>query len=93
MRNVTEYLDSERWEGKSGGYGVQDGDPFVTVTRGSFSNVVGLPIERLETLIQQVLLVVRIESIIPATLWDGEATTVQSERRISITGVITWHLA
>jgi septum formation protein len=46
------YLDSERWEGKSGGYGVQDEDPFVTVTRGSFSNVVGLPIERLEILVQ-----------------------------------------
>ena len=32
--------------------GVQDGDPFVTVIRGSFSNVVGLPIERLEILVQ-----------------------------------------
>jgi septum formation protein len=46
------YLDSERWQGKSGGYGVQDGDPFVTVIRGSFSNVVGLPMERLEILVQ-----------------------------------------
>jgi septum formation protein len=46
------YLDSERWQEKSGGYGVQDGDPFVTVIRGSFSNVVGLPIERLEILVQ-----------------------------------------
>ena len=41
------YLDSGRWEGKSGGYGVQDRDPFVSVVRGSFSNVVGLPMERL----------------------------------------------
>jgi septum formation protein len=46
------YLDSERWQGKSGGYGVQDNDPFVSVVRGSFSNVVGLPVERLETLLQ-----------------------------------------
>ncbi len=46
------YLDSERWQGKSGGYGVQDNDPFVTVVRGSFSNVVGLPVERLEALLQ-----------------------------------------
>ncbi len=46
------YLDSERWQGKSGGYGVQDKDPFVSVARGSFSNVVGLPLERLEALIQ-----------------------------------------
>ena len=41
------YLDSGRWEGKSGAYGVQDRDPFVSVVRGSFSNVVGLPMERL----------------------------------------------
>ncbi len=46
------YLDSGRWEGKSGGYGVQDGDPFVTVARGSFSNVVGLPMERLAALLE-----------------------------------------
>jgi septum formation protein len=47
------YLDSNAWEGKSGGYGVQDEgrDPFVTVVRGSFSNVVGLPMERLADLL------------------------------------------
>jgi septum formation protein len=47
------YLDSRRWEGKSGGYGVQDRDPFVSVARGSFSNVVGLPMERLAELLEQ----------------------------------------
>ena len=47
-----EYLDSNRWEGKSGGYGVQDHDPFVEVIEGSFSNVVGLPLERLAGLLQ-----------------------------------------
>jgi septum formation protein len=46
------YLDSGRWQGKSGGYGVQDGDPFVTVVEGSFSNVVGLPMERLVELLE-----------------------------------------
>ena len=45
------YLDSGRWEGKSGGYGVQDRDPFVAVAAGSFSNVVGLPMERLAALL------------------------------------------
>jgi septum formation protein len=48
----TDYLDSKRWEGKSGAYGVQDRDPFVSVVRGSFSNVVGLPMERLARLLQ-----------------------------------------
>jgi septum formation protein len=46
------YLDSRRWEGKSGGYGVQDRDPFVAVVRGSFTNVVGLPMERLAVLLE-----------------------------------------
>lgn len=46
-----EYLDSGRWEGKSGAYGVQDRDPWVSVVRGSFSNVVGLPMERLAALL------------------------------------------
>jgi septum formation protein len=48
----TAYLDSNRWQGKSGGYGVQDHDPFVEVVEGSFSNVVGLPMERLAELMQ-----------------------------------------
>jgi septum formation protein len=48
----TAYLDTRRWEGKSGAYGVQDGDPFVSVVRGSFSNVVGLPMERLAGVLQ-----------------------------------------
>jgi septum formation protein len=48
----SQYLETERWQGKSGAYGVQDPDPFVAVVRGSFSNVVGLPVERVELLLQ-----------------------------------------
>ncbi len=46
------FLDSDRWQGKSGGYGVQDRDPWVEVVRGSHSNVVGLPMERLAALLE-----------------------------------------
>ncbi len=48
-----EHLDSENWQGKAGAYGVQDNDPFVTVIRGSWSNVVGLPMERLAELFRE----------------------------------------
>ncbi len=48
----SEFLDSGKWRGKAGAYGVQDGDPFLTIARGSFSNVVGLPMERLEMLLR-----------------------------------------
>jgi septum formation protein len=42
---LEEYLDSNRWEGKAGAYGLQDkGDPFVTLLEGEWSNVVGLPL-------------------------------------------------
>ncbi len=51
-RERSNYLDSARWQGKSGGYGVQDQDPFVAVISGSFTNVVGLPMERLARLLQ-----------------------------------------
>lgn len=47
------HLDLGRWEGKAGAYGVQDDDPFVTVSSGSWSNVVGLPMERLEQLLRE----------------------------------------
>ena len=48
-----EHLDSRRWEGKAGAYGAQDDDPFVTVRKGSWSNVVGLPMERLARLLEE----------------------------------------
>jgi septum formation protein len=53
QREREAYLESGRWQGKSGGYGVQDRDPFVSVVRGSFSNVVGLPMERLAELLEK----------------------------------------
>ena len=46
------YLDSGRWEGKSGAYGVQDATRSSRSSAGSFSNVVGLPMERLAALLR-----------------------------------------
>lgn len=43
---LTNYLDSGEWSGKAGAYGIQDhADAFVSAIDGSFSNVVGLPME------------------------------------------------
>jgi nucleoside triphosphate pyrophosphatase len=39
------YVASGQWEGKAGGYGIQDQDPFVTNMAGSLTNIVGLPME------------------------------------------------
>ena len=48
---VTAYVASGAWEGKAGGYGVQDtpgrdigdGDPFIESIGGELTNIVGLP--------------------------------------------------
>lgn len=49
------YLKSGDWAGKAGAYGIQDvGDRLVTRIEGSFSNVVGLPLERLAVLLAEI---------------------------------------
>ena len=43
---VDGYVESEEWAGKAGGYAIQDtADRFISRIDGSFSNVVGLPME------------------------------------------------
>lgn len=43
---LTHYLESGEWQGKAGGYGIQGrADAFVTAIQGSYSNVVGLPLQ------------------------------------------------
>jgi septum formation protein len=40
---IAQYVASHQWQGKAGGYGIQDPDPFVTRTSGCLTNIVGLP--------------------------------------------------
>jgi septum formation protein len=48
------YLDSMLWEGKAGAFGYQDGNDWLKVVgKGSESNVVGLPMERLAELLKK----------------------------------------
>ncbi|MCL2474646.1 MAG: Maf family protein [Chloroflexi bacterium] len=42
------YVASGRWQGKAGGYAVQDDDSFIKNIQGSRSNVIGLPFELLK---------------------------------------------
>ncbi len=49
------YLATNRWVGCSGAYAVEGpDDPYVEVVRGSVSNVIGLPMESLETMFERV---------------------------------------
>jgi septum formation protein len=45
------YLDSEQWVGKAGAFGFQDGLDWVRLDKGSASNVVGLPMEMLASML------------------------------------------
>lgn len=56
MRKLTDpeidaYVATGDWQGKAGGYGIQDDDPFVTCTSGPADNVIGLPMELVETML------------------------------------------
>ena len=55
---IDAYLATRLWQGCSGAYAIQgEGDPYVRLLSGSRSNVVGLPMERLESVL--VLLTIR----------------------------------
>ena len=49
------YIQSGEWEGKSGGYAIQEtADRFISRIEGSFSNVVGLPMELVTQMLAKV---------------------------------------
>jgi septum formation protein len=51
---IESYLETGQWQGKAGAYGIQDhGDPFVEKIEGSFSNIVGLPMELLARMFEE----------------------------------------
>jgi len=55
---ITAYVAGTEWRGKAGAYGIQDvGDRLIQRIAGSFSNVVGLPLECLGRLLAAVGLV------------------------------------
>lgn len=44
-KQIADYIASKEWEGKAGGYGIQGfAESFITWISGSYSNVVGLPL-------------------------------------------------
>lgn len=54
-QEIEAYLDSGQWEGKAGGFGFQDRLGWIRIVAGSESNVVGLPLERLERMLRHMV--------------------------------------
>lgn len=50
---LEEYLETGLWEGKAGAFGYQDEHDWLQITEGSETNVVGLPMELLETMVAE----------------------------------------
>lgn len=50
---IARYVASNDWEGKAGGYGIQDPDPFVTRVAGCHTNIVGLPMTTTADLLRE----------------------------------------
>jgi septum formation protein len=50
---IDAYVATGQWQGKAGGYGIQDQDPFVTRITGSLTNIVGLPIDETRGLLRE----------------------------------------
>ncbi len=55
-QQIAAHIAGRTWEGKAGAYGIQEtGDEFVERIDGSFTNVMGLPMELLQQLLARVL--------------------------------------
>jgi septum formation protein len=52
-KRLDDYIASRLWEGKAGGYGIQDPDPIVTLAGGELTNVIGLPMPQTVRLLTQ----------------------------------------
>jgi septum formation protein len=49
---IERYIATGQWQGKAGGYGIQDPDPFVERIRGCKTNIVGLPMKTTARLLE-----------------------------------------
>jgi septum formation protein len=50
---IDRYVAGGRWQGKAGGYGIQDEDPFVTRMSGCHTNIVGLPVPETKRMLER----------------------------------------
>jgi len=53
-QQIADHIEFGNWKGKAGAYGIQDtGDKFVDRIEGSFTNVIGLPMELVKQLLEK----------------------------------------
>jgi septum formation protein len=52
-QEIDAYVATGQWQGKAGGYGIQDDDPFVTRMSGCHTNIVGLPVLETQRMLER----------------------------------------
>jgi septum formation protein len=52
--DIESYLSGDAWVGKAGAFGYQDNNSWIKIINGNESNVVGLPLEKLQELLNNV---------------------------------------
>ncbi|HUB25432.1 MAG TPA: Maf family protein [Tepidisphaeraceae bacterium] len=50
---INAYIAGGQWQGKAGGYGIQDNDPFVDRISGCHTNIVGLPMTTVKRMLAE----------------------------------------
>ena len=50
---IDAYIATGLWQGKAGGYGIQDSDPFISKMTGCLTNIVGLPMTTTARLLRE----------------------------------------
>lgn len=53
-QEIAEYIETDLWIGKAGGFGLQDRTGWLDIKEGSESNVVGLPMELLKQMLTEI---------------------------------------
>jgi septum formation protein len=52
---IVDHIENGKWEGKAGAYGIQEtGDEFVEKLDGSYTNVIGMPMETVEEILREI---------------------------------------
>ena len=58
-KRIEDYLETDQWIDKAGAFGYQDGLDFVRIIEGLESTVVGLPVEKIQSWIDDLMLTIK----------------------------------
>jgi septum formation protein len=61
-QRIEDYLDTDQWIDKAGAFGYQDGLDFVRILQGLESTVVGLPVENIQSWIDDLMIKVNLKA-------------------------------